>query len=115
MKAFCCLCGHENHEIVTHLIEHHELSVEQYQSEYAGAPVVSGELKNYLSGMEPPVQKTVQPSHLVPKLDDSYHFPEITDILMNGLEHGDKCLIVGPTGCGKSQLVLQLAAREKSR
>lgn len=115
MKAFCCLCGFESNELVSHLVEHHEMSVEQYQTEYAGAPVLSGELKNYLTGIELPVQKTSQPSHLVPKLDNTYHFPEITEILKNGLEHGDKVLLVGPTGSGKSQLVLQLAAREKKQ
>ena len=131
MKVYCCQCGFEGHEIVTHLREEHNLSVFDYLSTFASAPVVSDELMYGLpvkllkpKERDIPVYEKVthrigdwevegfaEPSHLTPRIDTSYKFPPETELLINGIRHGDKSLLVGPTGCGKSQLIIQLAAQ----
>jgi cobaltochelatase CobS len=131
-EVYCCLCGHSSEEgIIAHLKHEHSMSVDAYLSEFSSAPVVSDELMHGLPvellkpkhDIEPGRKKVIhkigewdiegysEPSHLTPRVDTSYKFPPETELLLNGIRHGDKCLLVGPTGCGKSQMVLQLAAR----
>ncbi len=131
-EVYCCLCGHSSEEgIVAHLKHEHSMSVDAYLSEYSSAPIISDELIRSLPvdllkpkrDIEPGRKRAIhkiegwelegfaEPSHLTPRKDTSYKFPPETELLLNGIHHGDKCLLVGPTGCGKSQMVLQLAAQ----
>jgi cobaltochelatase CobS len=49
---------------------------------------------------------------LVPDLDPGFVFPEeLARQVLFSLKEGEKVLLVGPTGCGKSTLIEQLASR----
>lgn len=48
----------------------------------------------------------------IPKVDDAYVFPvPQTELTVMGLINGDKCLVFGPKGSGKSSLLEQICAR----
>ena len=134
MKSiYCCECGHDAEDgIVNHILREHQMSVQDYLSLYPSAPVISEELiRNLPFELLRPKEHDIQterkravhkigewelegfaePTHLTPRKDGSYKFPPETELLLNGIRHGDKCLLVGPTGCGKSQMVIQLAAQ----
>jgi MoxR-like ATPase len=50
--------------------------------------------------------------HLVPEPDPNYVFPLWSQHLKSSMDSGDKVLLVGPTGSGKSSLIRELAARQ---
>lgn len=48
-----------------------------------------------------------------PEMTDSgFFFPPYADHVRQAIQAGERSMLVGPTGCGKSQLVMALAARE---
>lgn len=48
----------------------------------------------------------------IPKVDEAYVFPvPQTELTVMGLLNGDKCLVFGPKGSGKSSLLEQICAR----
>jgi len=52
------------------------------------------------------------PAGFTPVIDKSYEFPEEeTKVILLGLAKGDRMLIVGETGTGKTSLITQIAAR----
>lgn len=52
------------------------------------------------------------PGRFTPEADPNYIFPkEETRIILASLEFKDRTLLVGPTGCGKSTIIQQIAAR----
>lgn len=125
----CQLCGTA---CPKHLYEHlnraHKLSAQDYQAKYPGAPLVAPAIMERLAQngaiVRQPVQKleeihildsclTKRPgtSPLVPAVDDHYLFPSETNHFIQALNHDERCLLVGPTGSGKSSLVMQVAAR----
>jgi cobaltochelatase CobS len=58
------------------------------------------------------IEKYSEPGDMTPPIDPHYVFPEKeTRILLWGLANGDRILLTGPTGSGKSSLVEQIAAR----
>lgn len=53
-----------------------------------------------------------KPTRFTPKIDPSYVFPEVVrDLLVWFMDSTDPLYIVGPTGCGKTSCIKQLAAR----
>ncbi len=133
MKPFCCICGKEDHQLVTHLLEEHDMSVFDYLSEYSSAPVLSDELKTGLSAELLKSQERdilpergrkahkigdwelegySEPSRPAHRKDASYKFPPETEFLINGIKHGDKCLLAGPTGCGTRRRSKRLYRKE---
>lgn len=128
MEIYCGLCGLKSHQLFSHLREVHEMSPERYGERCSGAPLISDELARYirenrvvstpegvrkhagLFGVEFLVD--LLPGEHVPKVDGDYVFQEeLSRQILVSLKDGEKILLVGPTGCGKSTLVEQLAAR----
>jgi len=128
MEIYCGLCGLKAHQLFSHLREVHEMSPERYGERCSGAPLISDELAVYVQ--ENRVVPTPQgvkkhtrlfeveflidllPGELVPTADEGYVFQkELARQVLVSMRDGEKILLVGPTGCGKSTLVEQLAAR----
>lgn len=65
--------------------------------------------------IEPVMTSEPEDDPLIPASDESYVLPQFADILLKGIEAGERTLLVGPTGSGKSSLVRELAARSRSR
>ncbi len=128
MKVFCGLCGQQEHQFFTHLREVHEMKPDRYRERCQGAPLISDELAAYIrdkritatpSGVKKHVQlfgteflTDILPGEHVPEVDQDYVFQEdLSKQVLISLKENEKILLVGPTGCGKSTLVEQLAAR----
>ena len=134
MKSiYCCECGHDAEDgIVNHILREHKMSVQDYLSLYPSAPVISEELIRSLPvellkpkehDIEPVRKRAVhkigewelrgfaEPNNLVPKIDEHFYFPAETGDLIDALNNNERCLLLGPTGCGKSETVLQVCAR----
>ena len=54
-----------------------------------------------------------EPNGLIPSRDYDYILPEWADHLRQSLEDGERVLLTGPTGSGKSSLVRELCARHQ--
>ena len=135
---FCNICGHaEKHSLVDHINTAHE-GLAEYINTFPGARVVSKELwsvirsrpakapdftakpnkqKNSsevteveIAGIRIIPHKGTHPN--IPEIDQCYFFPpEVTADLVHALDHNLNTYITGPTGTGKTSLVLQVAAR----
>jgi len=136
-RIFCGVCGHATDTaLFNHLREAHNLTPEDYAKQCPGAPLFTPAFKDYvqqqgihaapdatasgdgtnlwamreLFGVKVPCPVAVQPG--VPAEDGSYHFdPSLAQAVTQSLADNDRVLLVGPTGAGKSSLVMQLAAR----
>mgnify|MGYP006280674709 CR=1 FL=1 len=128
MKIYCGLCGQKAHQLFTHVREVHELTPERYRERCPGAPLASEELVRYVQenavqmtsegprkrvemfGME--MMTDLVPGSMVPDAEEHYLLREdLGRLVAAGLKHGEKLLLVGPTGVGKSTLIEQTAAR----
>jgi len=125
----CQLCGESiPGTLYAHLGESHSLAAQEYLAQYPGAPLVAPELFQQIQAgktmQRTPVQasdefrfldvtlkKRSSASPLVPNGDPHYQFPPETAFLIQAINHHENVMIVGPTGTGKSSLVMQLAAR----
>lgn len=128
MLAKCKICGHEEHQLFTHLKKKHRLSPGSYQQEHPEAELLSVRLSNYLArhddivATENGLKRSVSlfgidlliplvPNEFVPPVDPGFLFePKLAAQILISLRDAEKILLVGPTGCGKSSLVEQLAA-----
>jgi cobaltochelatase CobS len=52
---------------------------------------------------------------LIPEPDPDYLLPAFAETLLRGIQSGERTLLVGATGSGKSSLIRELAARTQSR
>ncbi len=128
MEVYCGLCGEKSHQLFSHLREVHEMRPEKYQERCPGAPLISEDLAAYIreqrivasdKGLKKKTElfgveflTDILPGELVPEVDECYVFDEgLARQILISLREGEKILLVGPTGCGKSTLVEQLAAR----
>jgi len=128
MEIYCGLCGQKEHQLFGHLREVHEISPDRYGERCKDAPLISEDMAAYirdarLVATEDSVKKQVQlfgvefvrdilARQLVPQVDEAYVFQEdLARQVLISLRDNEKILLVGPTGCGKSTLIEQLAAR----
>ena len=128
MEIYCGLCGQKAHQLFSHLREVHEMGPDRYRQRCPGAPLISEDLAAYLKetrieATDAGLKKRIElfgvkflggilPDDLVPQVDDDYVFEEeLARQVLVSLRDGERILLVGPTGCGKSTLVEQLAAR----
>ncbi|MFW6119031.1 MAG: AAA family ATPase [Planctomycetota bacterium] len=128
MHVHCGLCGQKAHQLFEHVRELHSLSPEHYLERCPGAPLISEELAGYLAqtrivtedgrlrklarlfGVEFTTDLVAGPR--VPEVDPEYILPKkLSRRLLLCLKAGERVLLVGETGIGKSTLVEQLAAR----
>ncbi len=128
MQIYCALCGQKSHQLVGHLREVHEMSPDRYGERCPGAPLISEDLAAYIreqrivasdNGLKKQTElfsveflTDILPGELVPDVDEDYVFQEdFSRQVLISLRESEKILLVGPTGCGKSTLIEQLAAR----
>ncbi len=128
MQIYCGLCGEKSHQLFSHLREVHEMSPDRYGERCPGAPLVSEDLAAYMreqrivasdKGLKKQTElfgvqflTDILPGELVPDVDEDYVFEEdFSRQVLISLRENEKILLVGPTGCGKSTLIEQLAAR----
>jgi cobaltochelatase CobS len=134
-KIFCGLCGHATESaLFEHLREAHQITPADYAvqcpnaplftpafQEYvqaqglhvvAGSATADGELHELRELFGVKVSCALAPQPNVPTTDEAYHFdPALARSVTQSLVDNDRILLVGPTGAGKSSLVMQLAAR----
>ncbi len=124
----CQICGEKvPSALYEHLSGSHNLTAQQYLTQHPGAPLVAPEL---LRRIQPGACKRTpiteqeelcvhgavlerrnSASPFVPGLDRHYRLPPEAAFLIGAINHHENVLLAGPTGSGKSSLVLQLAAR----
>ncbi len=128
----CQLCGESiQGALYGHLGEQHSIAAQEYLTQYPGAPLVAPELLSQIQSgkvvKRTPVQASEEfrihdtvlrkrngASPIVPNLDPHYQFPPEAAYLIQSINHKEHVMIVGPTGTGKSSLVMQLAAQSNT-
>lgn len=129
----CEICGGWFHQLSVHLKKQHRTSVGAYQKEFPGAPVVSDHANHAKAqrNQNSPVSKN-EPDVLyfgkarlsvrrgldtgdqsyVPGHDPHYKFWNMDGLeaVATAIEMDLNLLMVGPTGCGKTSLVVELAS-----
>lgn len=136
-KVECKICGEKAHFLEVHLTKAHDMSVEDYESQHPGAPVLSEAAKARLaelskltnnSKVDFDIKKTFgvsvfarvtttqgfENSHPnTPEVDPDYNFDKsLLGLVLYALNtDGENMLLSGPTGSGKSSVVEQTAAR----
>ncbi len=128
----CQICGEAiQGAIYGHLGECHNQTAQEYLKQYPGAPLVSPELLNQIqSGKnvkrtpvkaieefrihDAALKKRTGTSSIIPNRDLCYQFPPEAAYLIHAINHQENIMIVGPTGTGKSSLVMQLAAQSNT-
>jgi cobaltochelatase CobS len=128
MEIFCGLCGLKAHQLFSHLREVHAMDPDRYGDRCPGAPLVSDEMADFIRSegivaADGALRKTVElfgveflgdliPSELVPQVDAGYVLQDgLCRRILLSIKAGERVLLVGPTGCGKSTCIEQLAAR----
>ena len=135
-RIFCALCGHgTDAALFQHVREAHSLTPAEYREKCPHAPLYTKDFREFIQqqgvhiGTEPtrgedgelhvmrelfgvPVSCAVAPQSCVPVIDEDFRFdPEQARAVLHSLVANDRILLVGPTGAGKSSLIMQLAAR----
>ncbi len=113
---YCNICGHaEEDSLVEHINATHD-GLAEYFKLFPNAKVVSKKIFQAL--LEVIAEEELQTEYtqksggvLVPEVDNDYYFPEQTIDAVHALEQSMNLYLTGPTGTGKSSLILQLAAR----
>ncbi|KKL74009.1 hypothetical protein LCGC14_2069190 [marine sediment metagenome] len=134
-KIGCRKCGARYHRIDVHIKTAHSMSVDQYHGEYPDASVLSEYAKAALEEKDVESGSRASPGNgefvfgtarlsvrtavedgdeiYIPEHDDGWEpgaqEKEMLEDLALSIEHNGNPLIVGPTGCGKTLLVSQLA------
>ena len=127
--VFCGICGFRTETaLFEHVRTEHGLDAAGYEQKCPGAPLFTEAFGRYVSehGLDSQNGRLMSrrtlfgrkivcdmaPAEHVPAMDDAYEFDEkLARNVLLSLEANDRILLVGPTGCGKSSLVMQLAAR----
>ena len=134
-RVICALCGFSTDAaLFEHLREAHSLTPAEYQEQCPHAPLYTKEFHEFvvkqgvhveagLSAEDAELRVTRElfgvavscaaaPQPRVPVADEDHHFePDQAKALLHALSVNDRVLLTGPTGAGKSSLVMQLAAR----
>jgi len=126
--VYCGLCGYRDASLFGHIRTEHGITIEEYEQRCPNAPLFSESLlafvsENGITAGNDGVKMRVElfgvsiacdllPDEHVPERDENYQFEEsLAKALLISLQENDRILLVGATGCGKSSLVCQLAAR----
>lgn len=127
-NVFCGLCGLSSVALFEHIRSVHKIDIAEYERQCPHAPLFSEAFGRFVTqndlhcdaggvtmtrslfGVK--VASGVLPDEHVPPADENYVFDEKTsrNLLLSFIEN-DRILLVGATGCGKSSLIVQLAAR----
>jgi len=124
--ATCRVCGHQDVELYSHIRTAHDMSPDDYMFKYA-EPLVCTHMhafatENNLRMIDDllyidrlvfghTVTQPLDVRDSVPAEDSNYHFCDEAEYVSGSILHNDRVLLVGHTGCGKSSLVEQIAAR----
>ena len=138
-KIECRECGKKFHALAVHIASAHQINKEEYLKRHPGAPMVSEFGSNQISksqkgkAVQDPGPATGDSSEgslffgvaclsvrdgvseydavYVPEHDNAYQLDsDIIEALALAAEKGDNTFMTGPTGCGKSTVVMELAA-----
>lgn len=123
----CAVCGHTAPQLLSHMHAAHDLTLEQYTAKYPAAQPFSAGFMKFASESNLRVEddqvvldrdvlginitRSVRRRTHVPHVDNGYYFDEKAPYVLRSLLDNDRILLVGHTGCGKSSLIEQLAAR----
>lgn len=80
------------------------------KAEKSESVAARAETKVEIAGISMDALNSAQ-THLIPRVNDAYFFPEFTSDVMKDIAEERKVLLTGHTGCGKSSLIEQVAAR----
>jgi len=126
--VFCGLCGHRDVALFSHIRSAHGIDAAEYERQCPNAPLFSESFGRFVSESQMAcdagavklarklfglsVPGDLLPCEHVPVQDEDYVFDEkLSRTILMSLLNNDRILLVGATGCGKSSLVAQLAAR----
>ena len=65
------------------------------------------------SSCQRPPDESFDVRHLIPEPDPHYVLPDWVGDLKIAIDHDEKVMLVGETGCGKSSLIREICARER--